>query len=795
MKEDQMEPSEESTIGNEVLATRERRPVAGNGQTGETMECKGYGHLVVVPIPLETSMQPLIDLALSLACPKDGRVMALLLAMGEPEEHAHRLHQIAAIIQSMREEGRPVELAVHSSTSITRGILDATRELRADLLVLDARLPAEGGTKLGTIVENIVPVSPCPVVLYRPGESASIGRIVVPIMEGRKAISATRWANLLGQQLDKPVEALFLERKSPEHEPGYWDDTKRLDEALLDQSEGTRITQTVLQVDSLVGGFVSIAQDDDLAVTDMDEQGEWEEWIRGDASMESLRTWPGGFLVNATSAVTLPQPWWQKMKNWLNPKVTQFEGEELERDADESSFTSLDYLVLITIAAILAAFGLVLNSNAVIIGAMLVAPLMTPLIAFATGLAIGKISIMRQAAGTLLQGIFAALLVAFIVGWFSSTDIVTSEMAGRGNVTFLDMGVALASGFIGAYAKARANIASSLAGVAIAAALMPPLVTVGLAISFSEWALAEGAALLFLTNIVSITLAAYVTFYWLGLRPGKGDDPTARRFASYSLVTALVVILVILNLRSFDTVAAGRIETVLRDAFQQAELVDFEIRQSDPLEVVAIVRQPAGSLDDGSEIILARDSLRELLGQPVKLSVVLEPLVDADVIAANVEFEAQVDRILRQSIQSGELIDSVLIPGNPTIVFALISTDADPNSEPLVGEIQNAEAALTSAARVPVELQVLTTAAERGTEVESSNAAFAETIERTLKEKLRSSVLVSFTFEVGNPFLVEAVVSAGPDVSSEAIAADKSTAEATLSEALGVPVLLNLAVQ
>jgi uncharacterized hydrophobic protein (TIGR00271 family) len=266
--------------------------------------------------------------------------------------------------------------------------------------------------------------------------------------------------------------------KSPEHKPGYWDDTKRLDEALLDQSEGTRVTQTVLQVDSLVEGFVSNAQDDDLAVTDMNEQAEWEEWIRGDASMESLRTWPGGFLVNASAAAVLPRPWWQKMKSWFNPKVTQFEGEELKRDADESSFTSLDYLVLITIAAILAAFGLVLNSNAVIIGAMLVAPLMTPLIAFATGLAIGKISIMRQAAGTLLQGIFAALLVAFILGWFSSTQIVTSEMAARGNVTFLDMGVALASGFIGAYAKARSKIASSLAGVAIAAALMPPLVTV-----------------------------------------------------------------------------------------------------------------------------------------------------------------------------------------------------------------------------------------------------------------------------------------------------------------------------
>ena len=114
--------------------------------------CEGYGRLVVVPIPPDTSMLPLIDLALSLACPDDGLVVALLLAMGEPEEHAFRLHQIEPIIESLREEDLPVELVIHASTSITRGILDATRELRADILVLDARLPAEGGTKLGTVV-------------------------------------------------------------------------------------------------------------------------------------------------------------------------------------------------------------------------------------------------------------------------------------------------------------------------------------------------------------------------------------------------------------------------------------------------------------------------------------------------------------------------------------------------------------------------------------------------------------------------------------------------------------------
>jgi uncharacterized hydrophobic protein (TIGR00271 family) len=568
MKENQMEPSEKSATENEVRTTQDRPANASEGQTAQRKGCEGYGRLVVVPIPDAASMQPLIDLAISLACPDDGLVAALLLTMGEPEEHAIRLHQIEPIIESMKEDGRPIELVIHASTSITRGILDATRELRADILVLDARLPAEGGTKLGTVVENIIPVSPCPVVLYRPGESTTVGRVVVPILEGRMANSASRLALTLGKRLDKPVEALFLENKSTEHEPDYWDDTKQKSATLFDQSDGTRVTQRVLQVEDPVEGFVSQALDDDLAVADLSEQGEWERWLRGDASLDALRTWPGGFLLNASAAAVLPRPWWQKTKSWLNPGVTQFEAEELKRDADESSFTSLDYLVLITIAAILAAFGLVLNSSAVIIGAMLVAPLMTPLIAFATGLAIGKISIMRQAAGTLFQGIFAALLMAFIVGWLSATNIVTPEMAGRGSVTFLDMGVALASGFIGAYAKTRSNIASSLAGVAIAAALMPPLVTVGLAISFGESALAEGAALLFLTNIVSITLAAYVTFFWLGLRPGKEDDPKARRRASLLLVVLLVGILVALNLQSIETVAAGRIETALRDAFR-----------------------------------------------------------------------------------------------------------------------------------------------------------------------------------------------------------------------------------
>jgi uncharacterized hydrophobic protein (TIGR00271 family) len=474
--------------------------------------------------------------------------------------------------------------------------------------------------------------------------------------------------------------------------------------------------------------------------------------------------------------------------------VTQFEAEELKRDADESSYSSLDFLVLIVIAAILAAFGLVLNSNAVIIGAMLVAPLMTPLIAFATGVAVGQFSITRQAAGTLLQGILAALLVALLIGWLSPTRIVTPEMAGRGNATFLDLGVALASGFIGAYAKGRKDISSALAGIAIAAALMPPLVTVGLAITFQDYTLAQGATLLFLTNIVSITLAAWLTFIWLGLHPGKSDDPEVSRRTSIILVVLLLSILVALTTRRIDTVAAGRIETVLRDSFQHAELVNYEVRQGDPLEVVAIVRQPLGIMGDTGEIIIARDSLQELLDKSVKLSVVLEPLVDADVAAANADFSSQIERIFEEYISSGELIDSLVIVGNPTIVFAIVSTDADPSIEPFASEIQAAEAALSEAAGLPIELQILTTDASVSTEVDASNAAFAEIIEQTLNTSLKQCELVNFTFEVGNPFIVEATILTALDQDSEEFLIVIETAEEALSEALGVPVLLTVTV-
>jgi hypothetical protein len=261
------------------------------------------------------------------------------------------------------------------------------------------------------------------------------------------------------------------------------------------------------------------------------------------------------------------------------------------------------------------------------------------------------------------------------------------------------------------------------------------------------------------------------------------------------LVVSLLVVLVALSLQSIGTTASGSIENVLRESFQQAELVNYEVRQSSPLEVVAVVRQPVGNLDDNREVVEARESLEELLGEPVKLSVVLEPLVDADVAAFNQEAKTQIDRILEETIKSGTLVESVFLAGNPTIVFALVSTDADPGSEPFANEIKDAEAAMMEVAGLPVELQVLTTGAEVDEEMDTSNAAFAEIIDKTLAQNLQNSHLVEFTFQVGNPFIVEVTVTTELESTSEELLNEIEAVEDALADALGITVLLDVTIQ
>ena len=227
---------------------------------------------------------------------------------------------------------------------------------------------------------------------------------------------------------------------------------------------------------------------------------------------------------------------------------------ELADRVKGSSSTDTDFLVMMSLSAILAALGLIQGSTAVVIGAMLVAPLMGPLLGGGLALTQGNLRLFLDSIGTTGIGVALGLGISLGVGLLNPGYEPSLEIEARGNPDLFDLGIAFAAGMAAAYAQGRPNVAASLAGVAIAAALVPPLAVVGIALTNARVVIAANAAILLVTNIVAIVLGAALTFRLLGVRIGTiGAQPRewARR-ATILLVLAatLLVAPLLLNMVS-----------------------------------------------------------------------------------------------------------------------------------------------------------------------------------------------------------------------------------------------------
>lgn len=226
---------------------------------------------------------------------------------------------------------------------------------------------------------------------------------------------------------------------------------------------------------------------------------------------------------------------------------------QLEREQRITLFENLhsgarwnfDFLALITLSTAIATMGLLQNSTAVVIGAMLVAPLMTPLLAAGLALLQGNLPLMKESARAILYGFLTALVIAYLIAALTPIDGLTPEIVNRAGPGVLDMEIALLSGMAAAYCSARPGLSAALPGVAIAAALVPPIAATGIALSAGQGSIARGAALLFLTNIVAIILGAVVSFYGGGIRSLRDQGERQMYWAKRTLA-ALVLALAVL---------------------------------------------------------------------------------------------------------------------------------------------------------------------------------------------------------------------------------------------------------
>lgn len=181
------------------------------------------------------------------------------------------------------------------------------------------------------------------------------------------------------------------------------------------------------------------------------------------------------------------------------------------------------YIVLMVLSTMLASVGLYLDSASVIIGAMLLAPLMAPIISLSMSMLRYDRRLFKHSLRKVLAGIGVALAVAFTLTLISPYQPITGEMQARLNPSLLDLVVAIVAGIAGAYTKSFKEILQSLAGVAIAVALVPPLAVAGIGLGRLDLVFFGNAFLLFITNLIGIVMAAIITFRILGYSPAVRD--------------------------------------------------------------------------------------------------------------------------------------------------------------------------------------------------------------------------------------------------------------------------------
>jgi uncharacterized hydrophobic protein (TIGR00271 family) len=230
------------------------------------------------------------------------------------------------------------------------------------------------------------------------------------------------------------------------------------------------------------------------------------------------------------------------MQRWV-PQVERQTRVELAAHVQSSSAWNFDFVALISLSTVIAALGLLQDSAAVIIGAMLIAPLMTPILGVGLALAQGNAVLARMALRSIVFGVGTSFVLAVVVGLVDMASqplTITEQMLGRGWPGLIDLMVAFVSGLAAAYAISRPGLVAALPGVAIAAALVPPIATSGLAFAGGDFRLAYGSFLLFFANMVAIVLAAAFSMWAVGVRRQK-DTGWVRHIGTGFVVMALAL--------------------------------------------------------------------------------------------------------------------------------------------------------------------------------------------------------------------------------------------------------------
>lgn len=680
-----------------VLYARYHQVVAQEGEVVfgriELHEDRSKAYRILVPIGPGKERHLILRMAGALSHQLNGEVIPLqIITVPDPlaiEEGRRTARERNALFQWSTHLGNDVGVPFLPITrlarSVSEGIIDTASEEECNLILLSWSIEEQDEeADIGAVVNHVTRDAPCDVavVTYRPGKEGLVkkansvsasdingqesdtereakfqpSQILVPTSGGPNAPLAIRLALLMAHESEATVTAIYaVDSDATDEEIAEGEariqqtiDAMREQAEALSKEKGHSWKQEeipvegrVIRAPDVVSGIAGAGSEYDLLLIGSSEESLIDQMLFGNIPEQVARRSQSPVII-VKRYRGLPRLWltraWNALYDTL-PTLDREEQIEVYRNIHRDARPDVDFFVMIGLSALIATFGLLQNSAAVIIGAMLVAPLFSPLLAISLSIIQGNVRLLRLAIESTVKGIALAIFLSALLALTAPSKTLTPEILSRGSPNLFDLAVALASGAAGAYAIARKDVAAALPGVAIAAALVPPLGVIGIGIAMGDLSVAGGGSLLFLTNLVAIALAGAVTFLLLGFRPGAhgARDVHLRRGL---LVTIIMFVLITIPLGLFfvRSVRSANTRSIIENSLvkQIQTIPNLELVNSEDIEfqsqgnelIVTVPVYTFGTVSNDAVDKLS-NNLSTAISRPVLVRLVTYPVIEA----------------------------------------------------------------------------------------------------------------------------------------------------------------------
>lgn len=532
------------------------------------------------------------------------------------------------------DDGIVIEPVTRPGRNIGATILAEIRDYGPDLLFIAWRgHRSRGRYQLGRVLDPVIQSAMCDVIVQRGTVSTPVNRILIPAAGGPNAPRGLHFARSIAPEAE--LTALYVaDQKLGPTEVLVGETRLEMMRDALMPSQRERLELRVVQASTPVTGILRESENQyDLLILGAGQENLVGRFLFGDI--------PQAVLAQSTVPVMVVQrrlgglqSFWRRLWTYLfglMPALTLHEQAEVQRTLQKGAQPSTDFFVTLSLAAALASLGLLMDNAAIIIGAMIVAPLMTAILSMGMSIVLGDVRFFWRATSTTVRGILLAIAMGGLIGLVIPGAEPSPIMLSMAQPSIYDLAVALIAGITAAYAISRKEVSAILAGVAVAASLSPPLVNIGLGIALWHWPVAWGAALVFMANLVSIVATSGFVFLWLGFRPhaDRHDNEHSTRVLKRGLLTfVLLLVLVAIPLSIFTerSLRELRFSRNLASALHLevaeipgAEIVEWEhtLDENDALQLALTIR-----VQDALRSAKAQD-LQERIAQRLNLPVAL----------------------------------------------------------------------------------------------------------------------------------------------------------------------------